>query len=938
MNASVFKEDPCSILMGEELNTKAYKTAVAFVPSMRMKVWKPKEENTSSNTFCYMETNKFSYPTQDDCSVDKLFGEQVPFIKSTFFDNKLEKTKTFPENKCVFEIDKSKISDDGLNKFWTKINDLECTGQFVEYQKSNVTLASELKSLDSLIGNENKIKDQLKRDISSGNVLLNQYRIVYNNLQQNIGIVTTSNEELILKQDQVKAYIATIAADFQRFIKSYEASSNAVNNNIKNLNMRIDGQNKTLGSNLNQIAFIIKDIGYSNLRLTELKVAFSNEQIQYNELYDINKKLLVSLSAERGNLKGCTETLANHTNTMKWYEANVPIIKAEFDKNNTLNNVCTAASLQCYSNIEICLSNQYDLTGTNNTLIVKYQKLLDMYDICVGVQSNLVAQSNALSKAIKDWLATHYICDFQTNAMKSLNLQKETLQKTCRVSDKTAYDTTLMSAQAIVAQAAADRVTSCTADKNTLYTSVPLAPSSLSNPDSVVEEGLYDTHRVVTCPANYPAYIDEPNVCNTTESNFGQIMCDTYLPGKNAIFMNKKEPINGMRSAYYCSYMGNDFDEKIQNKEIMESGREPPIFLHMEYIHDAPLEIWRSGGRSGPVRFIVTKYEWLNSNGNASQYYSKAPEYHNNWGYVNKWDIGFLGNFKTLYGSFGFVKGSNISCFVNEKDPTMTCGNKMKSFNYQACSNVYGKGDNYGAIGLSCNSNDVMSALRPIKKEQEDGGIVHPYGHAICYGWNVDTQGGKCSGSFVGSLKIPSGHMFVWISDQNIDDADFEIAVGPCIYNIRDWCDRYIALRAITFNKSRWFFSDMTHEHLWEEIEEGKEYIIPTWTTSTCMGIPAWVNVQVKVINIKKIKDPTKIKWKYIEESTYLDSKTNSYIDASYINGAYNIQHFRKPGIYYAGSTGWTKSGTDWRFYSYKITRQVPSPTGWIPPFKKPSQ
>ena len=50
MNASVFKEDPCSILMGEELNTKAYKTAVAFVPSMRMKVWKPKEENTSSNT------------------------------------------------------------------------------------------------------------------------------------------------------------------------------------------------------------------------------------------------------------------------------------------------------------------------------------------------------------------------------------------------------------------------------------------------------------------------------------------------------------------------------------------------------------------------------------------------------------------------------------------------------------------------------------------------------------------------------------------------------------------------------------------------------------------------------------------------------------------------------------------------------------------------
>lgn len=489
MNASVFKEDPCSILMGEELNSKAYKTAVAFVPSMRMKVWKPKEggrdggEGEGSNEFCYMETDKYSYPTRGVCSADALFDGKVPFIKSAFFDNKLEKTKTFPEDKCVFEIDRTKMTDAALNTFWTKINDLECTGQFVEYQKSNLTLTRELRSLGGQIADQNGIKAQLTRDISSGNATLDQYRLVFGKLQWNIARVTTSNDDLLLKQDQVKAYIATIAADFGRFWASYEASSNLVNNNISNLTARIEGQNSTLDTNLNNIDFIKKQIGYSNLRLTELKSAFSNIQIQYNQLYDINKKLLVTLNAERGNLTGCQTTLADRTRTLEWYRVKVPEIKNEFNENSALNNQCYAESLQCSSNLELCLSNQLALTSSNNALIIKYQKLVDLYDICMGVQSNLVAQSNALGGAIKDWLATHFICDFQVNGLKALDLKKETLQKTCRVADKATYDTTLMSAKALVAQAAADQVTSCTSNKNTLYTSVPIPAESPVDPN-----------------------------------------------------------------------------------------------------------------------------------------------------------------------------------------------------------------------------------------------------------------------------------------------------------------------------------------------------------------------------------------------------------------------------------------------------------------------
>ena len=911
MNASVFKEDPCSILMGEELNAKAYKTAVAFVPSMRMKVWKPKEGGRSgegqggSNEFCYMETDKYSYPTRGVCSADTLFDGKVPFIKSAFFDNKLEKTKTFPEDKCVFEIDRTKMTDAALNAFWTKINDLECTGQFVEYQKSNLTLTGELRSLWGQIGDQNGIKAQLTRDISSGNATLDQYRIVFGKLQWNIARVTTSNDDLLLKQDQVKAYIATIAADFGRFRASYEASSNLVNNNISNLTARIAGQNSTLATNVNNIDFIKKQIGYSNLRLTELKSAFSNIQIQYNQLYDTNKKLLVTLNAERGNLTGCQTTLADRTRTLEWYRVKVPEIKNEFNKNSALNNQCYTESLQCSSNLELCLSNQLALTGSNNALIIKYQKLVDLYDICMGVQSNLVAQSNALGGAIKDWLATHFICDFQVNGLKALDLKKETLQKTCRVADKATYDTSLMSAQSVGAKAAADQVVSCTADKNTLYTSVPVTAEAPVDPNSS-KSISYNTRRVVTCPASYlPNNIADVSFCSLSNPEFGQKMCDTYLPGKNAKFADKDYAvINGTRWGYYCSYTGDNTDEAVQNKEILEADRLPPIFIKSMFKHDTVMETYWNDGRCPWVVFLITNTAWLNEKrvgeGN-NKIYSTAPD----------WARGWKGNF------FGTIKGGPFPTAINANDK-LDCGPK-KDFDYKSCSPgmVFGFTNTNGyGFDISCDQTVLGGDIYPLlKRSDEEGGITTP-GRKICYGANFDTQVGDCCPSFRDWVKIPSGHMIAFFSNETIQDTECHIAVGPCRFFPWYQVNRMIAINTLTFGSYHWFFNSSSSMVNWSEIDEGKVYSVPNYASALCLAIPAWVTVE-----------------------------TVAYKSDFAWGGAAGERMYKKydkPGFYTAGMTAGYWYGhmfngngyTPWRFVQFRVIRQNPNPTGWVPPFK----
>lgn len=475
MDASLFKEDPCEILMGDNLNSKAYKTAVAFVPSMRMKVWKPRQKINSSNTFCYMDTNEYSYPTSNVCN-SNLFGHKVPFIKNIFKDNKIDKTKTYPTEKCIFEIDKEKLTVDNLNTFWNKLNDLECTGQFAEYQNSNLILMSELQQLDSNIAIEQNRRDQLNFNISSNNQTLNSYRNINSILTRHISTMITSNDTLLMQQDQIKASINAISKDFFRFWENYTIQSNIYVNNIKNSSLRAITQSNNLSSNFNQIDVLTGATNKLNLKYSELRMAYSNVKKQFDVMYVENLALSSNLKIKIGELQGCQTSLQNANNDFNVCSRDLTNISHEYNQNLQNYNTCLQKSLNCYSNLNECLSNQNNLNGSNNSLIITYQKLMDNYNICMGIQSNLVAKSNALSEATINWLNTHYICDDQLNALKALDLQKETLEKTCRVADRTVYDTSLMNAQSLSAQSAAEQATTCIGDKNTMYTSVPVPP------------------------------------------------------------------------------------------------------------------------------------------------------------------------------------------------------------------------------------------------------------------------------------------------------------------------------------------------------------------------------------------------------------------------------------------------------------------------------
>lgn len=487
MDPSIFKEDQCEILMGTNLDDRAFKTAVSFVPSMRMKTWKP-GKNAGDNTigtFCYMDTmENGGFPSNQSCTDGTLFGYTVPFIKRSFVDNKLDNTDTFPTEKCVFEIDDSQVTDANLNPFWKKINDLDCIGQFAEYQKSNALLKNENAQLQIQIENKKIENKNLRNDILDLEDTLTAKGIIYQKVTIDIGTETNSNEELLRYQDLLNKEIQDQNSNFLKMYEKYIQDSNIYNTFYYNLSNLIGTQTITQSNLKADITKLEGEITKESQKYGKTYVSYSNMQKQYFIKYDENKKLEADLAVTIGDYQACTKNLISIKEQLEKKVIEYNNLSNIYSSNFYDYSICMPILSNCtFINLPTCLNTQSNLTIDYNKIALKYQKTINPLDECMTKHTNLIAQSNALSNAIGQWLATHYICGDHKTQLDTIKLQSDMLSKTCRVSELTTYDTKLLDTNALDTQGTIDQATACVSNRNTLYTSVPQQPT-LTNPNA----------------------------------------------------------------------------------------------------------------------------------------------------------------------------------------------------------------------------------------------------------------------------------------------------------------------------------------------------------------------------------------------------------------------------------------------------------------------
>ena len=482
-----FKEDQCDILMGCNLEPRAFKTAVAFVPSMRMKSWKPGKNagGNSNGTFCYIDTTENNwFPSTNACIDGTVFGYSVPFIKRSFIDNKLDNTDTFPTEKCVFEIDRSKVTDTNLNPFWKKINDLDCIGQFKDYQSSNLLLSNNIETLKKNIKEiERKNADILYIIYALSNTLYDK-TIEYADVTQKINIENTSNETLKTEKRLLETSIESKNSSFLTNYKTFSKQIISLFTNYNTYSNLIYKQIETQNS-------LDTDIILLNRRIREIKndydTTYQNYDATYSnytKTYDCNLTIASNASYLEGQYVAYSNNYNNSLIVQKQLQNEIYALDILYKSNVESNNYCATMYSNCHYNyVPFCLTTKSNLTVTYNTSILNYQSTLNPLKECMSTHEKLLTQSNEVGNAIGQWLATHYICQEQKIKLDTVQLQSDMLTKTCRISELIKYDIKLLDANILGTQSKLDQATTCIKNQNTLYDSLP-ASKVKANPNS----------------------------------------------------------------------------------------------------------------------------------------------------------------------------------------------------------------------------------------------------------------------------------------------------------------------------------------------------------------------------------------------------------------------------------------------------------------------
>jgi hypothetical protein len=118
----------------------------------------------------------------------------VPFITNIFPDSNPDYPHVLPVDKCVWEIDQSKITANSLNAFWKQFSGLECETYKAKATQQNTDLAGQL-------GTSIRTRDRLKTQVTAANAEYTQLQTQARRLKS----CETTNTQLQQNIDDINA-------------------------------------------------------------------------------------------------------------------------------------------------------------------------------------------------------------------------------------------------------------------------------------------------------------------------------------------------------------------------------------------------------------------------------------------------------------------------------------------------------------------------------------------------------------------------------------------------------------------------------------------------------------------------------------------------------------------------------------------------------------
>lgn len=189
--------ESCDYLRTEnnQMEQKTIDTMHAVLNGFRLNKWKPTTDTDNKNKnkkYCYLYDDKENH--MKDIMMDSVPGgcdgfKNYEIVSDAFTTNHVDRTHTIPIQKCVLEIDPTKLVDSNLNAFWDSWNHNRCEYLTTKYKhdiREEQDVLNALKKEYGILSNNNMSYDALLADLKRNEALC---------LNSNANL-TTSIEEL----------------------------------------------------------------------------------------------------------------------------------------------------------------------------------------------------------------------------------------------------------------------------------------------------------------------------------------------------------------------------------------------------------------------------------------------------------------------------------------------------------------------------------------------------------------------------------------------------------------------------------------------------------------------------------------------------------------------------------------------------------------------
>lgn len=421
-----FSVEPCRILKDNSISDANIPKASALLDADRIKLWKPNNIKKESNkTHCYID-NDPDNKVQDYIMIDKQCDKSDPifkdatFITKTFEDNLLDRTRTFPLKKCVFEIDNNSINPESLDKFWENVNIIDCYNRTAPLLTKRKEISKELEGCKSDLQNRNDMAIKTREQLLEQDAYILKLQEIEDTLQKDIQS----------KQKNIQDAKLNIDANVNIY-KEIEHNTNKCQQEFKDQNLwwqnTFDDLNNVYTNVLDstnvlqeQYDTLLSDTCFS--QITQQKAQLDTTYKDYTEL-NTNYKITANRYQQvYDDLQKNKESLEQCNIPLNVCNSNLPNKYSILDKVTQENNTCQTSLSICTTSLSACRSDVASLTKHFDTCSVN---LTD----CIKNKSALQTLTEQQKKEIDYLRSLIKSCDNVNVDHNQYNLSLNAIQK-----------------------------------------------------------------------------------------------------------------------------------------------------------------------------------------------------------------------------------------------------------------------------------------------------------------------------------------------------------------------------------------------------------------------------------------------------------------------------------------------------------------------------